>query len=450
MTANGSLITANDFAKPAAALPGARSALVLLLAINMFNYIDRWMLAAVLPEVEKTLFPAGGRHDAELGMLTTAFMVSFMLLAPLFGWLADRVSRWTLVGIGVILWSLASGASGLAPGVAAATGLATPFILMFLTRCWLGVGEAAYTPVAPTMLSDLYPVQRRGQILAWFYAAIPVGSALGFVWGGHIVAWTGDWRWAFYLVVPPGLLLGIWCFFMREPPRGQADVAAPAHRRARLADYLVLLKTPSYVLDIIGYTALTFATGGIAAWMPKYISKYRGAGELEEVDFNFGIIVAVSGLTATLAGGWAGDALQKRFSGSYFLVSGVAMILGFPLLLAALYVPFPFAWVLIFLTCFFLFFNTGPVNTIVANVTHPAIRATGFALCTFFIHALGDVISPPIIGAINDANDGDMNPAFVMVSFLILFGGIVWLCGTRYLARDTALAPTRLGTADIV
>jgi MFS family permease len=319
---------------------------------------------------------------------------------------------------------------------------------MFCTRCFVGVGEAAYAPVAPTMLSDLYPVERRGQILAWFYAAIPVGTALGFFLGGAVLAHFEDWRWAFYLVVPPGLLLGVCCFFMREPPRGQADALAGENlRSARWADYLHLFRTPSYVLNLVGYTALTFATGGIGAWMPKYISTYRQAGDLADVNLFFGAILVVSGLTATLAGGWAGDALRKRFAGSYFLVSGVAMLLGFPLLLSALYAPFPFAWVLIFLTCFCLFFNTGPINTILANVTHPAIRATGFALSVFVIHVLGDVISPPIIGAINDANDGDMNPAFLMVSFLILFGGIVWLFGIRYLERDTALAPTRLSVS---
>jgi MFS family permease len=383
-----------------------------------------------------------------------------MLLAPVFGWLADRMSRWWLVGIAVILWSLASGASGLAPGVALATGVATPYALLFVTRCFVGVGEAAYAPVAPTMLSDLYPVQRRGQILAWFYAAIPVGAALGYVLGGQITKHFG-WEWAFYSVVPPGLVLGMWCFLMREPPRGQADhPAAPApqkqepaaaghapaaaSRKARWADYVVLLKTPSYVLNTIGYTAQTFVLGGIAAWMPKYISIYRRAGDLADVNLNFGLIVVISGLAGTLAGGWAGDALRRRFPGSYFLVSGLSMLVGFPLFLASLYVDFPLAWVLIFLTCFCLFFSTGPVNTILANVTHPSIRATGFALNVLIIHALGDVISPPIIGMINDANHGDMNVAFLLVSVLILVGGVFWLWGTRYLARDTALAPTRL------
>ena len=446
MTANGTTAAPTDGpGAPQTALPGARAALALLLAINLFNYIDRQVLAAVLPAIEKTVFPEGGNHDTELGALTTAFMVSYMLLSPLFGWLADRMTRWHLVGFGVIFWSLASGATGLAPQVAVATGIATPFVLLFVTRCFLGVGEAAYTPVAPTMLSDLYPVSRRGQILAWFYAAIPVGSALGYVLGGQVAYHTGDWRWAFYLVVPPGLLLGAWCFFMREAAPGQSDLGPGGIRRkASRADYAVLFKTPSWVLNTVGYTALTFALGGIAAWIPKYVSVYRKAGDLADVNTTFGIIVVISGLAGTLAGGWAGDALRDRVRGAYFLVSAVAMVLAFPLLVAVLYAPFPFAWGLIFLCCFCLFFSTGPINTILANVAHPSIRATGFALNVLIIHALGDVISPPIMGMINDANGGDMNPAFLLVSFLLLFGSVFWFWGARYLERDTALAPTRL------
>jgi MFS family permease len=438
-------VSANGVAhEPQAPPSGARLALMLLLAINLFNFIDRQVLAAVIPEIEYTLFPEGGNHDRELGALTTAFMVSYMLLAPVFGWLGDRASRWVLVGSAVVFWSLASGASGLAPGLAAATGIATPFVLLFCTRCFVGVGEAAYAPVAPTMLSDLYPVRQRGRILSWFYVAVPVGGALGYVLGGQVAFHTGDWRWAFYLVVPPGLALGACCLLMREPRRGQTDSQREAHRKARWADYLVLLRTPSYVLDSVGYTALMFAMGAIAAWLPKYISVYRQAGDLATVNTSVGLIIVVSGVTATLLGGWLGDALRSRFPGSYFLVSGLAMLLALPAFLAALYVPFPFAWGLIFVTCFCLFLCTGPVNTILANVTHPALRSTGFALNVFLIHALGDVISPMIVGAVNDANGGDMNPGFLMLCFPVLIAALAWLWGARYLERDTARAPTSL------
>jgi MFS transporter, Spinster family, sphingosine-1-phosphate transporter len=223
------------------AFRGARLALVLLLLINLFNYVDCMVLAAVVGEIKDTL-PTGPTltaivlwlqqrigfrpEDALIGVLGTAFMVTYMIGAPMFARLAERYSRWILVGIGVALWSLASGASGLAGTLA----------VLLLTRCFVGVGEAAYGPVAPTIISDLYPVEKRGQVLAWFYATIPVGSALGYGLGGLVLSsgigdWGSalfgarheNWRWAFYLVVVPGLILGALSLVMREPPRGQSD-----------------------------------------------------------------------------------------------------------------------------------------------------------------------------------------------------------------------------------
>jgi MFS family permease len=246
-------------------------------------------------------------------------------------------------------------------------------------------------------------------------------------------------------------VLGVVCFCMPEPARGAADLGGGPPRRARLRDYVILLKTPSYVLDCLGMTAMTFAMGGIAAWMPDYVHSFRGAGELGAVSTVFGGIVVVSGLLATIAGGLTGDALRERFSGSYFLVSGVAMLLGFPFFLAVLYTPFPLAWVFVFLACFCLFFNTGPTNTILANVTHPAMRAQAFALNILVIHLFGDAISPPIIGWIADTyrkeGRADMNAGFLAVSFMILLGGVLWLVGSFFLARDTARAPHRLDEA---
>jgi MFS family permease len=466
-------------------VPGARLALALLLGINLFNYIDRQILAANLPGIERQLLPhretpaerAAGtiglmasplghgpvlaaaalnperaalprKNKTNLGRLALAFMVSYMVFAPLFGWLADRMPRWRLVGIGVILWSLASGASGLAgsfgPGSPTANAVVGTFGFLLLTRCFVGIGEAAYGPVAPTVISDLFPVKVRGAVLSWFYVAIPVGGALGYTLGGAL-----GWPHAFYWVVPPGLLLGVLCFLMPEPPAGQADLAdGVIMRPVRFRDYLILLRTPSYVLNTLGMAAMCFAIGGIAHWMPDYIHDYRDQPNLERINFIFGVIVVISGLGATLLGGLTGDWLRGRFPGSYFLVSGVAMLVGFPLFLCVLYTPFPWAWVFIFVACFCLFFNTGPTNTILANVTHPALRAPAFAVNIFVIHLLGDAVSPEIIGRIADhyERDGkaDMNAGFLAVSFAILLAGVLWLWGARYLARDTALAPRRL------
>ncbi len=449
--------------------PGARSALVLLLLINLFNYVDRMVLAAVVSPIKRTFFAEGGpaaaggalaalvdwfQHrlgfkpeDALIGVLGTAFMVMYMIGAPVFGRLAERHSRWVLVGIGVTLWSLASGASG----------LAATFLMLLLTRCCVGVGEAAYGPVAPAIIADFYPVRIRGRVLAWFYMAIPVGTALGYTLGGwvansNIGEWGAgligvrqeSWRWAFYVVVIPGLLLGLWSFFMKEPPRGQADGAADAKRKVRWHDYAILLRTPSYVLCTLGMAAMTFAIGGMQLWMPYYLEG-RGASP-KAATMLFGAIVATAGVTSTLAGGIAGDRLRARFPGSYFLVSGTAMLVGFPVFLAALAAPFPWVWVLIFLACFCLFFNTGPSNTILANVTHPSMRAAAFALNIFVIHALGDVISPVIVGLLNDYFH-DMNKSFVVVGLMFLVAGVLWLLGAKHLQADTRLAPARFSGA---
>jgi MFS transporter, Spinster family, sphingosine-1-phosphate transporter len=442
--------------------PGARSALALLLLINLFNYIDRYVLAAVVGPIKRTFFGTDGgslvgsdslmavlawfQHrlgfkpeDALLGLLGTAFMLIYMVGAPVFGRMAERRSRWGIVGLGVILWSLASGASG----------IAATFVMLLLTRCWVGIGEAAYGPVAPDMISDLYPVEHRGRVLAWFYVAIPVGSALGYVLGGLIgnstigtwsARWVGagseSWRWAFFIVTLPGIALGLWSFFMKEPPR--AGLGSAPKQKTQWRHYCILLRTPSYVLCTLGMTAMTFAIGGISFWMPYYLESRPGAPANSTVIF--GAITAIAGLSATLLGGIAGDKLRERFPGSYFMVSGAAMIVGFPILIATLHSTFPRAiWVLTFLTCFCLFFNTGPTNTILANVTHPSIRAVGFALNIFVIHALGDVISPVVIGFLNDWY-GDMNKSFIVVGLMFLAAGIFWIVGIRFLQRDTQAA----------
>jgi MFS family permease len=425
---------ANPPAGDDAPAPGARKALILLLAINLFNYIDRQILSAVEEPISKEF----GVSQGQMGTLMTAFLLTYMFVSPVFGWLADRTSRWLLIGVGVIVWSLASGGSG----------LATTFGMLFAMRCLIGFGEAAYGPVAPTVISDMYPVATRGKVLAWFYVAIPVGSALGYVFGGMFAA-PGTWHWAFLLTVPPGILLGVVCFFMRDPrhagPAAGAGGAAtpgtakPAARKATMADYKRLARNRSYVLNVAAMTALTFALGGIAFFMPRYLKEAKGI-PLGQANLWFGAITATAGLVATLAGGMAGDALRKRFGGAYFLVSAAGMLAGFPFFLAMLYATEPWMiWTLIFLAVFCLFFNTGPSNTALANVTHPSVRATAFAVNIFVIHSLGDAISPAVIGFI--ADKADLRTGFLVVSGAILVGGVLWLWASRYLAADTEAAP---------
>jgi MFS family permease len=405
-------------ARPA---PGSRSALILLLAINLFNYIDRYVLAGVEPEIRTHFFrPDDPNAHALVGLLGTAFLVSYMVSAPIFGWLADRMSRWLIIGVSVILWSAAT----------AMSGLAGTFVLLLITRLFVGVGEGGYGPAAPTIIADLFPLVSRGRMLAYFYVAIPVGSAIGYAVGGFVAAhW--NWQTAFFVVAPPGLLLGLVCFSRRDPRARVGSVREK--QRVSCNDYLSLARTRSYVLNTLAMTALTFAIGGMSFWVPGYLA-YRGLPPSSRIIF--GGITVVAGLTATLAGGIAGDWLRKRFPSSYFLISGIGVIIAFPFSVGMLFTPFPSAWVMMFVAVFFLFFNTGPSNTALANVTDPSVRATAFALNILIIHALGDAAAPPLIGAVADRTN--MNVAFLVVSAMMLVAGALWLWGARFLPSDTA------------
>ena len=189
-----------------ARLPSARTALLVLTGINLFNYLDRYVLGAVLPAMTTAL----GISDAEAGSLPTVFILTFALVSPLAGWLGDRQPRFRLAAIGVFVWSLATFASG----------LAQTFAALVVARAITGVGEASYTVVTPSLLSDFYPPDRRGRVLAFFYAAIPIGSAAGFVVGGEVNAHWG-WRAAFFVAGAPGAALAAVLLGFRDPPRGR-------------------------------------------------------------------------------------------------------------------------------------------------------------------------------------------------------------------------------------
>lgn len=414
----------------------ARVAVALLLSINIFNYVDRQILAAVEPSIRAAFFLPGDKNALAIsGVLGSAFLVTYMLVAPALGWLADRFSRWVIIGAAVIFWSFAT----------AGSGLAATFGILFFTRILVGVGEGGYGPAAPTILADLFPIQTRGRIMSLFFAAIPVGSALGYVIGGLVlthlrfVPVAERWRWALCLVAIPGIALGIWCFFQRDP-RAVHGVR-PEKQRAKWSDYKTILRTPSYLFNCGAQTAMTFAAGGIGWWIAAYLKDRGLPTSSTEL---FGAIIAVAGLTSTLIGGWLADRLRPRFPGSYFLVSGWGMLASFPLFVAMLYTPFPAAWIFMFGSVFFLFLNTGPSNTALANVVLPKVRATAFAFSILVLHTLGDVPAFPAIGYV--AGHTNWTTAFLVVSGMILLAGILWLIGAKFLPRDTARVEAASGS----
>jgi MFS family permease len=400
--------------------PGARTALVLLLGINLFNYIDRQILAAVEPEIRATFFLASDKNAMfKTGGLGMVFLVTYMLAAPALGWLADRFSRWVIVGAAVIFWSFAI----------AGTGLAGTFAILIMTRVLVGVGEGGYGPIAPTILTDLFPLEKRARIMAYFCAAIPVGSALAYVIGGAITSHF-SWRVAFYILTFPGLLLGVACFFQHDP-RGLGS-GPKVRQRAHKEDYESLLRTRSYGFNMIAQTATTFALGGMGFWIAEYLNS---RGQPPSARIVFGGIVVVAGLVSTVVGGVLADRLRKRYAASDFLVSGIGMIVAFPLFVAMLFAPFPLAWVFMFAAVFLLFLNTGPSNAALANVSFPNMRERAFALNILIIHLFGDVAAFGAIALVGGYSN--MTIAFFVVSGAILVGGVVWLSGMRYLAADT-------------
>lgn len=404
-----------------------RSVLPVLLAINLCCYLDRYLLAAVLPSIKDDFLRGDPDANSKAGLLTTVFMVSYMIMAPIFGKMADRFSRWLVIGISVAVWSLACGASGLAQG----------FMMLLMTRVFLGIGEAGYAPAAPVLISEFYPLERRGRAMAWFYMAIPVGSALGYAVGGSIGhAW--GWRWPFFLMTPVGFLMAIICFWMPSVShRSASQQTSETEPALSIAEtYKTLLRIPSLVANIAAQTAMTFAVGGLAVWAPTYFHEDRGLS-LDTAGNYFGAITAIGGLTSTLAGGWLADYLRDKIRGAYFLVSGVGMLLGFPAVIGMLYLPFPWAWVMVFIAIFFLFLNTGPCNTAIANVTPLPLRASAYGLNILICHLLGDAFSPWLIGWVKDHSS--WTQGFLVVSTVMLVSGAIWLVSMKLLIRDTEI-----------
>src|SRR4249920_137583 len=168
--------------------------LAVMTLLNFVNYIDRYVLPAVGPKIKDEL----GLSDAQLGLLGSAFLFSYLLTSPIFGRLGDRGSRTKLIAIGVGAWSLATAAGGMVRNLSQ----------MFIARGIVGVGEASYASISPALISDYYPPERRGRAFAIFYLAIPVGSAVGYLLGGFLDEHFG-WRAAFFAVGLPGVLLAL-------------------------------------------------------------------------------------------------------------------------------------------------------------------------------------------------------------------------------------------------
>ena len=391
--------------------------LAVLAGINLLNYLDRYVVSAVLPQLKSGPLRL---DDFELGTLMSGFLIVYMLAAPLFGRIGDRGSRTRPIAIGVFLWSLATGLSG----------LARSYLQLLGARAAVGIGEAAYGTIAPSLLADHFPLRTRGRAFALFNMAIPVGAALGYIVGGLVAAHYG-WRAAFYVAGVPGLVLAVWVWRLPDPPRGAQDVAAaaPAAPAGSWGVYARLLRNRAYRLTVLGYAAYTFALGGMAFWMPTFLERVRGVAAVSATA-GFGEIVVVTGFLGTFIGGWLGDYGLNYSAQAYLWLSGAVTALAVPATYLALAAGTP--WVFygaLIAAQLLLFMSTGPINTVIVNLVSPAERACAVALSVFVIHALGDVISPSIIGGISDASS--LGTAVMIVPLAVAVSALLWLLAAR-------------------
>ncbi len=372
--------------------------LAVLTGLNLLDYFDRQLLAAVLPPLQKEL----GLGDEQAGTIATAFMIGYFLTAPIFGYLGDRWPRRWLIAAGVFVWSLGTLLSGHASGLS----------MLIFFRVLVGFGEASFGTISPGWIADLFPAARRNNAISWFYLAIPVGSALGYILGAWIAAHHG-WRAAFLFAGYPGLLLAFGLFLLREPVRGAMDhdgTAAVPPVVLGWRSYSLLWKYPRYVLVIAGYIAQTFAMGGFSFWAPTFLVRVHHM-ELAEAGGFFGRTLVLMGLLATLGGGYLATMWQRKTGTGYAWVLALSALGVVPVAFAAFSLQdLALAKLALTASMFLMFLCTGPLNTLILETVPVQMRASAVAASIFSIHLFGDLWSPKFIGYLSDRS-GDLQHA---------------------------------------
>ena len=395
-------------------------ALGVLTGVNFLNYIDRQVLPAVAYAMKRDLHLT----DTEIGAMEDALLLSFTVLAPLFGRLGDRYSRTKLMAGAATVWSLATGLTALVdhspvlppslhfivPVSHVTVALSGVAMGLCLVRSLVGVGESSYSTITPTLIADYFPPQRRATALGVFQAAIPMGFALGYVLGGVLGHFFG-WRIAFMVVGLPGLITAAVVWQLREPERGASDrllhpVPEPQQGKAQSESWLRtcwrILRTRDWLLSTAGYTALTFVLGAFATWASLMLIEDKKMSETA-ANIVLGITVLSAGAAGTFGGGWVADRVAARKANGYFLVCAVSSLLGILPITVALATREPILFLpAIFLAIVFLFSNNAPFHAILVNSVSPTIRATAMALNIVAIHAFGDLISRLGVGVLSD------------------------------------------------
>lgn len=403
---------------------GRLAILVLLTGLNFLNYIDRAVIAAVLPPMKAEL----ALSNFQAGVLNTAFLVGYFATCPLFGARADKGSRKGLIALGVLIWSLATVGSGLSTG----------FWSLLAARIVVGIGEASYVVLAPTIIDDLTPPDRKGSALSVFFLAVPVGYALGYVLGGAIADQWG-WRASFFVTGGPGVVLALTCLLITEPPRKLLDV------KASLIDGLrELVALPLFRRAVLGYCAFTAATAGFSYWAVDFLLKQFPRLTLKTANGWFGLTLLVGGAIGTVIGGQlANRALRKhpvapgqpydspankRAINGLLRVCSVGMLVAAPVSAVGFFMPWPAAFFLIsFVVDIALFTSTSPINAAFLRSVPEDRRASAMAASIFSIHLFGDLWSAAALGLLLD----NLPARIAMMALPLTFAGAAYLWSPR-------------------
>ncbi|EDW61869.2 uncharacterized protein Dvir_GJ22291, isoform C [Drosophila virilis] len=366
--------------------------------VNLINYMDRFTIAGVLTEVKEDFHI----DNDNAGLLQTAFVISYMIFAPLFGYLGDRYSRRWLMAVGVALWSTTT-----------LLGSYMHTFGWFITfRALVGIGEASYSTIAPTIISDLFVNSMRSKMLAMFYFAIPVGSGLGYIVGSKTAQLANNWRWALRVTPILGVIAVMLILLIKDPKRGESEGQSGMEPTSFCIDIKELLKNRSFMLSTAGFTCVAFVAGALAWWGPTYIHlglKMQPGNEnlqLDDVAFKFGLITMIAGVVGVPLGAILSQALMKRWPTSDPVICAIGLLLSAPLLTGACLIvssQTTLAYILIFFGQLAINVNWAIVADILLYVVVPTRRSTAEAFQILISHALGDAGSPYLVGVISVA-----------------------------------------------
>ena len=400
----------------------ARYALGVICFANFLSYLDRQLVSALEGPLALDPEKGGlGLSPPEFGLLWTLFTVGYMICAPFIGFATDRYRRPRIFAICIFVWSLATIASGMAQAK----------WVLYVSRILIGLGEAGCLIVGSALISDYFTKETRGRALSVFYLGLPLGGTFAFVMAGLLLEHTG-WRPLFFIAGLPGFLVCVLIWLLVDPPRGGSEGGTPT--KAGFKDYLQLFKTPSLLFIILAQSFAMIVLAPLVHFGVQFFEDARGMGE-KEARIALGVIALVAGAAGNALSGILGDRLAKRYRGAYAGLAGFSFLAGFPCLL----VGFLAESRLIFLPAltlgaFTIFLCMPAVNTQIANVTKPTQRAMAWALAVFVLHLLGDTLSPPIFGFVDEAIG--RQAAFLWFTAALIPASVCCFLSARTTARD--------------